>query len=471
MLAELPTGVRSQHVDDAVSAFRQALVIRTVDRDPAGRMRTLRALATIYPEWTRPDSPGEAEQLAAEAAREADAIQAGSPRATAASASWGAFTGRMSALTLDLARFDGVPEETVAESLAATVVDHRSALAMIGREQMPVEWARWTGGLARLRSCHAIFLGVEDALADSFALFDDALAAVERRDQPRLWRDLRRALGEAAHLCGAWERSYIAHAAVVDVGDELVAATSGWDERATELEAVRGAAICAVYAAVKTQRRDEAVTMAERALARRLADVLLAAETAREAPSGEARERLRAARKLVLDLEQQIRAEPEDELSSMRNRLADALGCDASLIGMTVKERRSVPDSGVDDRRRELDGRLAAARQALREEIGRELGVADLPAAIGADAVKQVAASNGVPIVYLVPSMHGCAAVAVLPDGVMPTLQLDGLTSGHLPPCSTAVRASRRSGRISTAAVLRTRSLCSKRYFRRPSGC
>src|SRR5207344_3628479 len=60
LYANLRLGGRSQNVDDAIRALGVALAWRPRDTDSVGRARTLRALASLLPEWSGADSYDEA---------------------------------------------------------------------------------------------------------------------------------------------------------------------------------------------------------------------------------------------------------------------------------------------------------------------------------------------------------------------------------------------------------------------------
>ena len=94
---ERPRGVRSQNVDFAVKSFQEALKIRTIEDDPLGRVKTLRAIALAYPEWIGADSLAHGAALAEEARAEAEWIVNNDTRAVQRMHGWAAFAGQRSA--------------------------------------------------------------------------------------------------------------------------------------------------------------------------------------------------------------------------------------------------------------------------------------------------------------------------------------------------------------------------------------
>lgn len=67
--------VRSMNVGEAVTVLQEALVHRPAERGVVQRIRTLRALAAAYPDWSGADSMAHARQLADAANAEADALE------------------------------------------------------------------------------------------------------------------------------------------------------------------------------------------------------------------------------------------------------------------------------------------------------------------------------------------------------------------------------------------------------------
>jgi CHAT domain-containing protein len=407
-------GPRSQNVDQAIQALERAREYRTTQRDPAGRVRTLRALALLYPEWSRAESLTHAQQLADEAAVEADRLEAVSAAAQSARKGWGAAAGQQSALEVDLAEIGDLPKAEAAALLDRIEDNHRNVLCGIDAAEQPAVWAHWVGGLARIALERTLHLDPGFA-RDVFALVDLALEAVDQHDHPRLWRQLHRVAGQAADACGLWDRSLYHNRHVAAAGDRLVRATASWDGQAEELRLIRGASLFAAYAAAMTSHREIAVEQAEGARCHRLVDL---------APLdvGIAGDELSSCRARVVELERQIRDEAAEPME-MVHRLVDYLGVGVDDIGITFAD-----DAEAAERR----GRRVALEQELaivRSRIGQLVGSGASFKQLGAPEVIEVAALVQAPIVYLLPSLHGVMVLIVQPDGQVPTLHLDGLSS------------------------------------------
>jgi len=306
--------------------------------------------------------------------------------------------------------------------------DHRAALDAIPAEGMPRDWALWKGGEGRVLAAYYLYLGQADHIDDAFACFDAALARVDQEVDPRLWRDLQRRKGEAAHACESWTHSYDAHAAVLAVGDALYAEAATPDGRAGELRKARGAALLGSYAAARLKEREGAVRLAEWGRARGGIDALMAAEVSQQAASPELRDAVAAARAHVLDLEARLRAEGADPLEQMRATLADALGVDACSLGL---RRIDGGADGAAEARAEMTALLGTARGQLQQVLARAASAsgAHLPSVLSAADVLGIARAAGHPIVYLLPSMHGLAMLSAVPEGLVYTMTVEGLTS------------------------------------------
>lgn len=455
---EQTRGVHTDHVDAAVQALRGALRIRTAEADPVGRVRSLRALAQAYPEWVGADSIGQALELADQASAEADWISQQDPSAAARIQGWAAFAGQSSALSVDLDALAGLDPDGQETYLDGVTANHRDALDVITPESMRIPWAAWMGGMGRLLAARYLYLGESDPMEEAYAHFDAAIKRVDRAMWPRLWRDLNHRLGEAAHSMGDWERSHRAYAAAVSVGDELYAATVLPEDRRDELRKARSFALLGAYAAARLGEREEAVRLAELGRGRLLADVLWATDAVLETEAPDARAELAKARARVLQLETRVREEGADPLVDIGGRLADHLGVPLDTIGLRrVRDPERQGDDEATEARAELSDLLARARDDLEVSMFKALAAAEapLPRTLAAADVLAVADTAGYPIVYLLPSMHGCMTLAVVPEGVIRTLRIDGFTSSH---SSSLLHGSERSPGYAKGAYSNDRS-------------
>jgi hypothetical protein len=188
------------NINEAVGILQQALLYRTPDRDPAGRIAVLRVLALALPEWVGADSLSHAHQLAQEAMAEADALaQSGVMPDKAA---WAQTAQHQSALFWDL---DSVAGNRA--NMMEAIANHSANIGQIPRDRLPLLWAEWVGGYARLVGRIGIEDGNRELWERSRAAFDDALKVVRREQDARLCLILNRELGRVCHQCADWEGS------------------------------------------------------------------------------------------------------------------------------------------------------------------------------------------------------------------------------------------------------------------------
>ena len=413
-------GVRSEHVNSAVMALQEARALRNADDDPAGLARTLRALTLAYPEWSGADSLRHARELTAEAAAAAVSLE------TDSAGGWAALRRRTSALRADLSHLEGADPRDGLVWLEMMLEDHRRCLAAIPEDTMPEDWGVWKGGEGRVLGAAYLYCGRREGLRAAFDCFDAAIQRVDPEVHPRLWRDLQHRSGELAHASEDWVRSQHAHAAALSIGDRLFASAATPASRASELSELRGFALFGAYAAARATNRPAAVKLAEWGLGQSFSEDVMALEITDEAVG--------SARRRVLDLEARLRAEAVDPAEKLRASLADHLRVPPELLKTRTTKDPQGEVAKADAVRAEIAGELVTARKDLRAAIGSALrsredgGVTHLE---GQDVVR-IATLAGHPLIYLLPSMHNIVMVAVVPDGSIRTLTVNGFTSAHL---------------------------------------
>lgn len=430
---ELQTGMRSDHVNSAVIAFRRALELRPAASDPLGRVRTQRALAIAYPEWTGAHSIDHAMALAAAAEAEAQRLTEHAAPVVARDEGWARFSSQTSALMADFEGLESHPPPEIHAYLDGVLANHQEALEVITPDGMPKEWALWKGGQGRAMAAYSLYLGRADYVDSAFASFDAALAHVGPEEHPRLWRDLQRRKGELAHACKDWARSHETHAAALDTGEALYAQTAAPEGRAAELRELRGFALLGAYAAAQRGEREAAVELAERGRSRSFVDAVITAERWLSGLPPEARRAVTEAKERVLELEARLRAKGTDPMEEVRNRVADFVGLHPDLIGMRTLQDPEGHAAEAAEARVELGALLATARRDLDEAYARaEVNAADVrPRTLSAGDISRLAEGIAHPIVYLLPTMHGTTILAVPPGGAIRTLTIEGFGSAQ----------------------------------------
>ena len=432
--ASLRLGDRSQNIDDAIRALGIALAGRPVDIDPAGRARTLRALASLLPEWTGAGSRDEALALARACAREADEIAGRDPRAAPRPAAWGALAGRPTALQGDLDELLGNGPETGRARLQALIGHHRQVVGSLSPERDRLQWAEWTGALGRLLTRQAHVDLSAEAANEAYRCLLQAIEAAPVAASPRLALDLHRALGELGHQVAAFAVSGPAYAQALAISDALLDEAATPDARRQELVEARGFAQFAAYAAARIGQADEAIRLAEAGRSRALVEAMaMNAVLAAGAPPA-LREALAAAAGRVAALEAELgeidARDPRAVARRAHRRLAEAIGADPEWMGQRLTDPGSLTADVTQDRVR-VSTPLRAAREALRQALrtAREgpAGVRIEP--LDAQGIRAVAARLGRPLVYLMATTWGSVALVVPPGGEVQTLRFDEATS------------------------------------------
>ena len=276
--------------------------------------------------------------------------------------------------------------------------------------------------------------GVWERLDEAYDCFKQAIRVVEPLDQPRLLRDLQGRFGEFCHEVGDWPGSFQACAVAVEIAYSLFDEFATRESRLVELQETRGFALCAAYAAFRLDRLDEAVRFAEAQRARSLVDVISAAEILRRAPI-DVRDTILEILSRIAALESERASagddDPEVMLDRQRRKLADYLGVHPDLVGarLTGTAKEKLEQARTDPDRHTTA--LAQARQQLREAIaGASPATTDrFSKALDAGSIADIAGRARRPLVYLLSTVHGGAALVVSPEGELTGVPLDELTS------------------------------------------
>jgi CHAT domain-containing protein len=425
-------GARSQNVDEAVRALRVALEVRSRENDPVGRARTLRNLAIVLPEWSGADSQAIANAMADACRQEAAAIASEDPRATARPAEWGGLAGESSALDRDLDSYLALsPNERVVQ-LEAAIEQHRGVIARLSRERTPAQWAEWKGGMGRLQALLAY--SKPEAAREAYANLTEAIEAVPSSSRSRLTRDLHAAIGGLGHQIGEWNISLLGHANALVLSDTLFDEAATPESRSKELADMRGFALFGAYAATRLGKLHEAVQLAEHGRGRSMVEALATAELIANGASSERRSEIESASRRVMELEEELRAIADDDATAiaekMRNRLADAIGADPRLLNFRVTDKGRLTQDKTKDYIR-IQSELHAARAALRSALAKARAESStvIPERLDAAAVVAVASQLECPIVYVLATVYGSAAIFVLPEGRLDSLLLDAINS------------------------------------------
>jgi CHAT domain-containing protein len=416
---------RTMNINEAVGILQQALLFRTPDRDPVGRIAVLRALSLALPEWEGADSLAHAHQLAEEARAEADALaQTG---AMPDKAEWAQAAQRQSALFWDL--------DTVAgnrANLYEAIADHSANIVRIPRDRLPLLWAEWVGGYATLVGR----IGIEDHNPElwerSRAAFVDALEAAPREQDPRLRLILNRELGRVCHQCADWEGSLAANREAASIGISLADAAGTNVSRVNELEAVTRAIHFASYAAARLDKPAEAAELAEIGRARWLDEAIQLSAIRGSSLPNEAKIAVDVAQAAVLELERRELNLLDQGSAGAARRLENYLGIP---LGGPLKLRVTADPNGTEAKLKE---ELAFVRARLQEAHEHLTGLLNSIAAeealrtrLTCAQIQEIALKAGYPIVYLLSSVWGSTAIIVsekveilpLPGLVRPTVQ------------------------------------------------
>lgn len=435
LYASLRLGDQSQNVDDAIRALGVALEWRPRNIDPVGRARTLRALASLFPEWSGADSYDEALALAEACTREADEIAGVDPRAAPRPAAWGLLAGMRTALNGDLDDLLGTEPEAAKARLQLEIARHRSVVEALSPDRERLQWAEWSGGLGRLLTRLAHVDQSAEAGNEAYRCFRRAIDAVPAASSPRLARDLNVALGEFGHQHALFDISYPAYSSALSISNFLFDEVATADGRRQELVEARGFAQFAAYAAARVGDAEEAIRLAEAGRSRALIEAMTTtALLAGDAPP-KVRESLMAASSRVSELEAELRAveerDPRAIARKMHRHLAEALGADPEWIKHRLTDPGALSSRVIEDYVR-VTPQLRAARTALRQALqaAREGPAGARIEPLDAQGIRFVACSIGRPLVYLMATTWGSLALIVPPSGDVTTLRFDDATTG-----------------------------------------
>jgi hypothetical protein len=399
--------VQTMNINEAIGLLREALLFRTADRDPSGRISVLRALAQWLPEWEGANSLAHAQQLAENAKAEADALAQTS--AMPGMAEWAQASQQKSALFWDI---DTVAANRV--NLEVSIADHSANISRIPRDRLPFLWAEWVGGYALLVGR----IGIEDDNPElwqrSRDAFHDALAVVTREENPRLCLILNRELGRVCHQCADWDGSLAANGEAANIGIFLADAAGTNVSRVKELEEVTRAIHFAAFAAAKLNKAGEAAELAEMGRARWLDEAIQLAAIRDSSLPDEIKFALDNAQAAVLDLERRELDLLNLGSAGAMRRLENYLGIP---FGGTVKVRLTADPDGTEAKRKQELASLRAKLQEAHEHLtgllnsvsGEELRGRRLTCA----QIQDIALNAGFPIVYLLSSVWGSTAIIV----------------------------------------------------------
>ncbi len=427
--AERRVGARSQNVDRAVHSMERALEIRSPEGDPVGRARTLRALSVLYPTWSGARSRAHGRALADAAEAEATAL-ADDPREGARSTGRAELDRYRTALWVDLEGLYRIPPEQRREVIQRQIAVHRHGLTLVSPEAEPTVWAQWMGGLGRLlgRLAH---LGVErEVIEEAYGCFEAALRAVDEERHPVLTRDLWAAWGELSHEIGDFAASLLVYGHAARLNGRLFAEFGDPTHKVAEVERTRGHAAFAAYAAIREGQFAAAAELAEQECNRALTE-LLDARSALSNATDQQRTALSARLAEIQRLEALLRdlPTPEAEVASAHAALADHLGLDPSAFGVRRTDAGAYDIAPGSEAVQRLRDALSQQREALRDSVTAIEGAPEGAHGFGAADITVVAGATNVPIVYLMATAHGAAAVMALPDGTFDGLRFDELTS------------------------------------------
>ncbi|HEX7705222.1 MAG TPA: hypothetical protein VF701_02080, partial [Thermoanaerobaculia bacterium] len=429
---ERQRGLRGQNVHLAVTALQEALTVRTVEADPVGRVKTLRALSLMYPTWMGAETRTHGQWLADAARAAAEEIEHHDPRVAGRMVGWARYAGEASMLKANLDWVDRMHPDTPVAWLEGVIAHHREALEAIPREQMPSWWAEWMGALGRLLGLLARVR--PECLAEAVACFDHAIGIDGIADQPRLRRALFSRMGIMGHEFASWDIALRGSAGALNASDELFAASGSVESRELEIETSNELSFIAAHAAARLGRLEDAVRYAERGRSRTLVDAAAAEEAALASVSTALRAEVTDARAHVRRLESELATLESggDMAEAIRGsrRLAAFFEVDPEMFHTRILQGTA---AGHDEHSAEysrISAELHDARAKLRQAVTRAGGAdARFGPILEWQHVRDVAACAGYPIVYLIPSTYGSVAVIVAPDAAPEALFLDRITS------------------------------------------
>jgi CHAT domain-containing protein len=395
------------NINEAIGILQQALLFRTADRDPVGRISVLRALALALPDWEGANSLAHAQQLADEASAEADKLA--KTGAAADPAAWTRPGRHQSALFWDI---DKVAENRA--NMAEAITRHLANIDSISRDSLPFLWAEWVGGYATLVGR----IGIEDSKPElwkeSCAAFVEALKVVARENDPGLCLILNRELGRICHQCADWEGSLAANREAASIGISLADAAGINVARSKELEDVTRAIHFAAYAAARLDKPAEAAELAELGRARWLDEAIKLSIIRSSSLPDEAKAAVDEAQAAALELERRELDLLDQGLAGVARRLENYLG---APFGGALKIRAAADPDGAEAKLKEELSFVRANLQEAHEHLTVLLNsIADedvLGSRLTCAQIQEIALKAGFPIVYLLSSTWGSTAIIV----------------------------------------------------------
>lgn len=422
-------GVRSENIDEAIAAFKEALLYRTTAVDPKGRIRTLKALAFAYPEWTGTDSLAEAQLLAQKAFREADDIER--HVLGEGGQGWTRYSREKPALYIDSDILQTLYVST--RDWYDAIEHHQQAVLAIPQNAMPRLWAEWQGGLAHIYYlCGRLNPEYFNEASDAFQA---ALDVIETTESIEVKRDILRLYGWMKHEIGDWQGSFEINSKLFDIGCRIYEKAGTEESRWHELKSIQVVAQLGAYAAARTGSLDAALELAENGLCRWLIDQIAVIDMMRRDIPDDQRDAIATAHSSLLDLTHRLyvletschRGEARDAIG----RLSDYLGLPPDVIGTRII---NLPDAEIEKRTEKKKAALCVeirkARQRVRSELNkvsrRETHVNDT--FISAEWIKRIARRNGSPVVYLLSTVWG-TLVLIVNGEVIEHMHAEGLNS------------------------------------------
>ena len=398
---------RDLYFNEAVDYFFEALQYRPAERDRVGRVRILRTLADVLPDWEGADSLAHAEYLASMALAEAEALESG--KDIPKNATWTTLKQKQSALYWD---YDDIPSNR--SDILAAINEHEGFLKKISHSTHPYRGAEWHGGLARLLARVAIEDNDRDLIQKASSAFLYAIEKVQEEGDPRLRLLLFRELGRLQHESGNWEGSLFANSKAVDIGLHL-ADIAGTDvSRTNELESFTRAIHFAAFAAAQLDKHEEALEFAEIGRARWLDEAIRIASIRISSLPDKFKVQVDEAQAALLELERREYELQDEGVGGATRRLENYLGVP---IGGSVKIRMTADPNGVEEKLRKELSDVRQQLQKAHENLGILLNsVEDRSVVLPRPTAKEVIAisqQSGFPIIYLLSSAWGSVAIVV----------------------------------------------------------
>jgi CHAT domain-containing protein/tetratricopeptide (TPR) repeat protein len=394
LYSERARGHPAQNLERAIEHYRQALAVHTLEDFPQKWAETTQNLATVYLQ-RRLGNPNENLDTAITLYRQV----LNQLNAEETPEDWSLTASNLATAYAD--RLTGDPKQNLQEAVAL----YRQVLAVRRREADPLGWAltqvNLGNALARLdfRNEPAAF----DAALDSY------LRALEPHELSSLPGEHRRTQGNLADLFFGrqrWPEALDAYRAALAAGEVLYQSAATPEARRAVLRPNLDFSLRAAYCLVRLDRPAEAVVLLESSRTRSLNEALGRTETLLQRLSGPTRATLLTAWEEIASLEAQSRrphlAEREEFL-----RITQELSRHRSKLAEIIQETRRTDPGFL------ADGTTPAAALSLVSRLG-------------------------VPLIYLLTTLHGSMAVLIFPansqvdESGIESFSLDGFQQEHL---------------------------------------